>query len=85
MPAPATGDADLDYDGSTRTSGSGRRGRKRLAFPATRINKEQMTSVVWTSPLGLPVVQPYRKMKKRQIMTRLQTVYIQDPNAPAEG
>lgn len=33
----------------------------------SRIPKEQMTSVVWTTPLGLPVVQPYRKPKKRQV------------------
>ena len=33
----------------------------------SRIPKEQMTSVIWTTPLGLPVVQPYRKPKKRQV------------------
>jgi len=43
-----------------------------------------MTSVVWTTPLGLPIVQPYRKTKRKQIMTSLQTVYISDPNSPAE-
>ncbi|AET37737.1 DNA-directed RNA polymerase Ecym_1514 [Eremothecium cymbalariae DBVPG len=40
-----------------------------------------MTSVIWTSPLGLPVVQPYRDIKKRQITTNLQTVFIADPFA----
>lgn len=50
-----------------------------------RLPKEQMTSVVWTTPLGLPIVQPYRKIKRRQIMTSLQTVYISDPNLPSEG
>lgn len=34
---------------------------------ASRIPKEQMTSVIWTTPLGLPVVQPYRKPKKKQV------------------
>ncbi|THV02643.1 DNA/RNA polymerase [Dendrothele bispora CBS 962.96] len=48
------------------------------------LRKEQMTSVVWTTPLGLPVVQPYRKPKRKQIMTAMQTVYISDPNSPAE-
>ena len=48
-----------------------------------RIKNEQMTAVVWTTPLGLPIVQPYRKIKRRQIATTLQTVYISDPNAPA--
>lgn len=50
----------------------------------TRMSKELMTSVIWTTPLGLPVVQPYRKQIKRQVMTALQTVYISDPNQPAE-
>jgi DNA-directed RNA polymerase len=54
-------------------------------IPTTRLKKEQMTSVVWTTPLGLPIVQPYRKTKRKQIMTSLQTVFISDPNSPAEG
>lgn len=44
-----------------------------------------MTSVIWTTPLGLPIVQPYRTTKRKQIMTALQTVYISDPNSPAAG
>ncbi|KAF9264462.1 DNA/RNA polymerase [Marasmius fiardii PR-910] len=48
------------------------------------LKREQMTSVVWTTPLGLPIVQPYRKTKRKQIMTKMQTVYISDPNSPAE-
>jgi DNA-directed RNA polymerase len=50
----------------------------------TRVQKELMTSVIWTTPLGLPVVQPYRKQLKKQVMTALQTVYISDPNQPSE-
>jgi DNA-directed RNA polymerase len=50
----------------------------------SRLEKELMTSVVWTTPLGLPVVQPYRKAAKKQVMTALQSVYIADPNAPSE-
>ncbi|TXT11160.1 hypothetical protein VHUM_01911 [Vanrija humicola] len=49
-----------------------------------RLSKELMTAVVWTTPLGLPVVQPYRKAAKKQVMTSLQTVFIHDPNAPSE-
>lgn len=49
-----------------------------------RLKREQMTSVVWTTPLGLPVVQPYRKISRKQVLTRLQTVFISDPNSPAE-
>ncbi|KAK7677150.1 hypothetical protein QCA50_019859 [Cerrena zonata] len=49
----------------------------------SRIRKEQMTSVIWTTPLGLPIVQPYRQEKRKQIMTSLQSVYLSDPNSPA--
>lgn len=55
-----------------------------LKAPKKRLEKELMTSVIWTTPLGLPVVQPYRKAAKKQVMTALQSVYIADPNAPHE-
>lgn len=42
-----------------------------------------MASVIWTTPLGLPVAQPYRKMKKAQVKTALQSVFITDPNMPS--
>ena len=48
-----------------------------------RTKKEQMTTVVWTTPLGLPIVQPYRNTKRKQVATAIQSVYISDPNAPA--
>ncbi|OCH85018.1 DNA/RNA polymerase [Obba rivulosa] len=51
--------------------------------PEARLKMEQMTSVVWTTPLGLPIVQPYRTTKRKQIMTGLQTVFISDPNQPS--
>ncbi|KAG6896061.1 hypothetical protein C0992_010594 [Termitomyces sp. T32_za158] len=50
----------------------------------TRLKKEQMTSVVWTTLLGLPIVQPYRKIHRKQVATSLQTIFISDPNSPAE-
>jgi DNA-directed RNA polymerase len=59
------------------------RSSKKSTTPRWR--KEQMTAVVWTTPLGLPIVQPYRKVKRKQIAASLQSVYISDPNAPAEG
>ncbi len=58
---------------------------KKGKVPTTRWRKEQMTAVVWTTPLGLPIVQPYRKVKRRQVITSVQSVYISDPNALAEG
>ncbi|ORY52388.1 DNA/RNA polymerase [Rhizoclosmatium globosum] len=39
---------------------------------------EKMASVIWTTPLGLPIVQPYRAIKTRTINTLLQTVTIRD-------
>lgn len=39
---------------------------------------ESLSSVIWTSPIGLPVVQPYRKTAKRQVDTALQSVYLVD-------
>ncbi|KAG9125065.1 DNA-directed RNA polymerase [Ceratobasidium sp. 392] len=48
------------------------------------IAQERMTSVIWTTALGLPIVQPYRKPKKKQIMTALQSVFISDPNLPTQ-
>jgi DNA-directed RNA polymerase, mitochondrial len=58
---------------------------RRTDLPRDRLKKEQMTSVVWTTPLGLPIVQPYRKSSRKQVETAIQTVYISDPNNPAEG
>lgn len=47
--------------------------------------KEHMTAVIWTTLLGLPIVQPYRKQHKKQLVTRIQTVFLSDPNKPGEG
>ncbi|KAJ2915358.1 hypothetical protein MD484_g5087, partial [Candolleomyces efflorescens] len=58
-------------------------GRK-FAVPMAKMKKEQMTSVIWTTALGLPIVQPYRKLARKQVMTNLQSVYISDPNVPSE-
>lgn len=41
--------------------------------------------MIWTTPMGLPIVQPYRKTKRRQVYTSLQSVYISDPNIPSAG
>jgi DNA-directed RNA polymerase len=65
--------------------GRGKYSKRNRAIPTLRLKKEQMTSVVWSTPLGLPIVQPYRRTKRKQVTTALQTVYISDPNSPAEG
>jgi DNA-directed RNA polymerase len=54
---------------------------KKKSFSARNPSANQMTSVVWTTPLGLPIVQPYRRVGKRQVSTLLQTVFIEDPDA----
>ncbi|KAI5853091.1 hypothetical protein DFP73DRAFT_489685 [Morchella snyderi] len=51
-------------------------------LPPGRKKKEIhfMTSVVWTTPLRLPVVQPYRLDKVQLVITNLQNIYITDPS-----
>ncbi|KAG8774739.1 DNA-directed RNA polymerase, partial [Serendipita sp. 398] len=59
------------------------KGRRALQWQADlKGGQEQMTTVVWTTLLGLPIVQPYRKAGRKQILTQLQSVYISDPNQP---
>lgn len=70
------------------------RDRKKKKLPGTPIKKshsvesedssDHMNSVIWTTPLGLPVVQPYRKTVRKQVLTALQSVFISDPNAMNE-
>ncbi|VDC07236.1 unnamed protein product [Peniophora sp. CBMAI 1063] len=63
-------------------SGTWKNAKKKSAF--MRVRKEQMGAVVWTTLLGLPIAQPYRKVKRKQIQTSVQSVFISDPNIPAE-
>ncbi|KAK3644838.1 DNA-directed RNA polymerase [Elasticomyces elasticus] len=37
------------------------------------------STVVWTTPMRLPVVQPYRKSKTREVKTNLQALKLQEP------
>ncbi|KAK7204648.1 hypothetical protein BZA70DRAFT_279684 [Myxozyma melibiosi] len=57
---------------------------KRIAksYPPGTIEEDSTqatTAVVWTTPLGIPVVQPYRVPFRKQVSTNLQTVYISEP------
>ncbi|CAB5354995.1 unnamed protein product [Rhizophagus irregularis] len=52
-------------------------------IPPSKPGQNQMTTVVWTTPLDLPIVQPYRKLSKRAVKTNLQTINISDPNHPS--
>lgn len=60
---------------------SKRKSTKKKEFSARHPSANQMTSVIWTTPLGLPIVQPYRRTGKKQVTTLLQTVFIEDPDA----
>jgi DNA-directed RNA polymerase len=41
--------------------------------------------VIWTSPLGLPVVQPYRTVKCRRVYTSLQSLNLQQDDGGVGG
>ncbi|KAI9246437.1 hypothetical protein BDA99DRAFT_526873 [Phascolomyces articulosus] len=66
--------------GTKKTKKKGR-GSTKKTFSARNPSSNQMTSVIWTTPLGLPIVQPYRRSGKKQVATLLQTVFIEDPEA----
>ncbi|KAF8979424.1 DNA-directed RNA polymerase [Entomortierella lignicola] len=68
-------DAETD-DISENLSTKGR--KKKTARQA--ISDLQMSSVIWTTPLNLPIVQPYRKIEHKQIRTNLQSLTIKDPS-----
>ena len=38
------------------------------------------TSVIWTTPLKMPVVQPYRKSESKRVVTNLQHINIMEPS-----
>ena len=68
--------------------------RKPVFIPSEKRAPVKMTSVIWTTPLGLPVVQPYRNWKNQvvcdcharlnvQVDTVLQSVSVQDPSIPS--
>ncbi|PPQ83911.1 hypothetical protein CVT25_000656 [Psilocybe cyanescens] len=59
-------------------------GQRYITIDKRNIKKEQMTSVIWTTVLGLPIVQPYRKVSRKQIKTSIQSVYISDPHRSEE-
>lgn len=50
---------DLDRSGEQVTS--------LHASEQAKVAHEEMTTMVWTTPLGLPIVQPYRKLRRRQV------------------
>lgn len=62
------------------------RPRKNGAVKETTVRRSDgrldcMSSVIWTTPLSMPIVQPYRQDTKKQVTTALQSVFISDPYA----
>ncbi|KAK0319962.1 DNA-directed RNA polymerase [Friedmanniomyces endolithicus] len=58
--------------------------KRRLAYSADRqMNQDSKplfrSTVVWTTPLRLPVVQPYRTSKAKEVKTNLQMIKLQEP------
>lgn len=46
----------------------------------SKLTDELRSCVVWTTPLNMPVVQPYRSASLRRIQTTLQNVAIREPS-----
>src|SRR5262245_26150448 len=40
-----------------------------------------LSTVVWTTPLGLPVCQPYRKQDTKTIQTLMSGIFLVNPNS----
>lgn len=59
------------------------RSKSSNATPTKNLDPEKAfrSTVIWTTPLGLPVVQPYRTRKSRRVQTSLQDISILDPSA----
>ena len=67
-------------EAANQAGGGVGRGKSKLSRLARDKKLFYMTSVVWTTPLGLPVVQPYRQRATQLIPTYLQNIFISDPN-----
>ncbi|CAI7592671.1 unnamed protein product [Penicillium glandicola] len=48
---------------------------------STDPEKSFRSTVIWTTPLGLPVVQPYRTRKTRRVHTSLQAISLVEPGS----
>ncbi|CAG8626783.1 16410_t:CDS:1, partial [Acaulospora colombiana] len=54
-----------------------------VKIPPSQPEHNQMTAVVWTTPLDLPIVQPYRKVPRKSIKTGLQIISLTDSGVPS--
>jgi DNA-directed RNA polymerase, mitochondrial len=49
-----------------------------IVLPKSKARIQQMNAVTWTTPLGLPIVQPYYKEERSEVRTHLQTFTIRE-------
>ncbi|KAH8681540.1 hypothetical protein BX600DRAFT_25419 [Xylariales sp. PMI_506] len=70
-------DAEIIPDADSK-AGSRKKGKK-SALASTDVLTQFRSTIVWTTPLRLPVVQPYRKSATRTISTVLQDLNLQIP------
>lgn len=55
--------------------------KHRENFERINVSKQLFrSSVIWTTPLRLPVVQPYRNSKRRLVSTKLSKLSLQEPS-----
>lgn len=56
-------------------------GSKTKANPMTVENSDHFkSSVIWTNPLHMPVVQPYRVAKSKMVRTNMQNLHLSEPH-----
>jgi DNA-directed RNA polymerase, mitochondrial len=75
LEADDSGDTEQPTIDSTQT-GQRRKPKKVKPLPAVACFR---SSVVWTTPLRLPVVQPYRTRSTRRVSTNLQDITLVEP------
>ncbi|KAJ3088432.1 DNA-directed RNA polymerase [Quaeritorhiza haematococci] len=86
-------DDDFAADASSKSaSSSSSSSSMTVEDPSERVEGEpftkkadpvKMTSVIWTSPLGLPIVQPYRNFRSKMVKTNLQHIALLDTTTPS--
>ena len=82
---PAQLDQIYERENSGKTSGPLRPGKRTYASRSKKKSSSLdagsfRSSVVWTTPLKLPVVQPYRVNKGHKILTNLQRITLCEPS-----
>jgi DNA-directed RNA polymerase, mitochondrial len=72
-------------DGSLSLKKVSKKLRKKVSRSLPTLDNSQFrSSVIWTTPLKLPVVQPYRVVEGRHVQTNLQSVTLLEPK-PADA